>query len=194
MRIHRSVLVALLVSACVATPAVPTQVPTPAVGSAPPSGRATPVASAMPSASAMPTLPIDGHPLSELLPTAINGVATKSRDLNPVSRDSPRVFLKVIARLGQTPDHGEVALAYTPDSTVYAVRIKDATAMDVLLAYLGERGYRADESPPTESIGDKQVTRLGSHGGNFVYTSDDVFYFIECATDQLAADLIRLLP
>ena len=180
MRIHRGLAVVLLVSACASPISDPMS--------------ASPLT---PSTAAVPGTPapsVDGHPLSELLPTAINGVPTKTADLDPVSRDSPRVFLKVIARLGVTPVDGEVALAFTPDQTVYAVRVDGSDGMDVLLAYLAERGYRADESPPTESVGGKQATRLGTLGGNFLYVKDDVFYFVNSKDDQRAADMLELLP
>ena len=115
-------------------------------------------------------------------------------DLEPVNRNSPRVFLKVIARLGETPDDGEVALAFIPQSTVYAVRVDGASGMDILIAYLDERGYRADESPPTESVGGKAATRLGSAGGVFLYATEDLFFYVNCTDDQRAADLLQLLP
>lgn len=186
MRFHRVLLVALLVSACAAPP----------VGD--PSGPpAVPGASVTSPASIVPSTPrpsVDGHPLSELLPTSINGVATKVTDLNPVSRASPRVFLKVIARVGETPEDGEVALAFIEGANVYAVRVKGGSGMDVLLAYLAERGYVADETPATESIGGKQATRLGAGAGQFLYVNGDVFYYVNCKDDQLAADLLGQLP
>jgi hypothetical protein len=186
MRFHGLVLVALLVGACAAPP----------VGD--PSGSAdVPGASLAGSASDAPSTPrpsVDGHPLSELLPTSIDGVATKVADLDPVSRASPRVFLKVIARVGQTPEDGEVALAFIEGANVYAVRVKGGSGMDVLLAYLAERGYAADEAPPTESIGGKQATRLGAGAGQFLYISGDVFYYVNCKDDRLAADLLGQLP
>jgi hypothetical protein len=137
---------------------------------------------------------VDGHPLSELLPASIADEVSKVADLDPVDRNSPRVFLKVIARLGETPADGEVALAFVPASTVYAVRVAGASGMDIMLAYLAERGYRSDESPPTENVGGKQATRLGSSGGTFLYATDDVFYYVNCADDERAADLLAALP
>jgi hypothetical protein len=184
MRIHRGLAMVLLLSAC-AAPVSPPIADPPSASSPAASTSATP---------STPAPSVDGHPLSELLPTAIAGVPTKTADLDPVTRDSPRVFLKVIARLGETPVDGEVALAFTSDATVYAVRVAGADGMDVLLAYLAERGYRADESPPTENVGGKQATRLGTLGGNFLYVKDDVFYFVNCKDDARAADLLALLP
>ena len=184
MRIHRGLAMVLLVSACAAPVSPPI--------SDPPS--ASPHTSSTPANPTTPAPSLDGHPLSELLPTVIKAVPTKTADLDPVSRDSPRVFLKAIARLGETPVDGEVALAFTPDATVYAVRVDGADGMDVLLAYLAERGYRADENPPTESVGGKQATRLGTLEGNFLYVKDDVFYFINCKDDQRAAELLEVLP
>jgi hypothetical protein len=186
MRIHRALLLVLLVSAC----AAPANVDPSNSPSAPGASM-----TASPSVAAETPRPsVDGHPLSELLPTSIKGVATKTADLDPVSRNSPRVFLKVIARLAATPNLGEVALAFTPESTVYAVRVAGSTGTEVLLAYLAERGYRADEVPPTVSIGGKQATKLGTVGGTYVYVGGDVFYYVETANDQLAADLLQLLP
>jgi hypothetical protein len=115
-------------------------------------------------------------------------------DLDPVNRNSPRVFLKVIARLGETPDDGEVALSFVPGSSVYAVRVKGKSGMDVLIAYLAERGYRADESPPTEPVGGKAVTRLGSGGGVFLYATTDTFFYVNCTDDVRATELLQLLP
>lgn len=179
MLAHRVVWLALVVSAC-GTPAV--------VEPSPSTVAPASVAAATPRPS------LDGHPLSELLPTSITGVETKVTDLEPVNRNSPRVFLKVIARLGETPDDGEVALAFIPQSTVYAVRVDGASGMDILIAYLDERGYRADESPPTESVGGKAATRLGSAGGVFLYATEDLFFYVNCTDDQRAADLLQLLP
>jgi hypothetical protein len=132
--------------------------------------------------------------LSELLPTSINGVPARLSDLDPLTRDSPRVFLKVIARIGETPADGEVGLAFIDGATVYAVRVKGGTGMDVLMAYLAERGYVHDVVPPTEGIGGKQATRLGAGAGQFLYANGDVFYYVNCANDQLAADVIAQLP
>lgn len=186
MRFHRALLVALLVSACAAPPV-----------DVPSGSLAVPGASVAGSASVAPATPrpsVDGHPLSELLPTSINGVTTKVTDLDPVSRSSPRVFLKVIARVGETPEDGEVALAFIDGATVYAVRVKGGNGMDVLMAYLAERGYVTDETPATESVGGKQATRLGAGAGQFLYTNGDVFYYVNCKDDQAAADLLELLP
>lgn len=186
MRIHGVVLVVLLVSACAAPAIVDPSISPPIPGAS--------IANSPSVATETPRPSVDGHPLSELLPTSIKGVATKTADLDPVSRDSPRIFLKVIARLAATPNMGEVALAFTPDATVYSVRVDGSSGTEVLMAYLAERGYRADEVPPTESIGGKQATRLGTGGGTYVYVGGDVFYYVETANDQLAADMLQLLP
>lgn len=178
MRIHHAVLLALLVSACAAPLTVdPSTAPT--AQTAPP---------------ATPRPSVDGHPLSELLPTSINGVTTKVSDLDPVSRASPRVFLKVIARVGDVPGDGEVALAFMTGATVFAVRVKGGDGMAVLMAYLAERGYPSDQAPPTEPVGGRQATRLGAGSGQFLYVNGDVFYYVNCSDDQLAADVLELLP
>jgi hypothetical protein len=189
MRFHRVLLVALLVSACAAPPVGDPSGPSAVPGVA--------GASSASSASVAPSTPrpsVDGHPLSELLPTSINGVTTKVTDLNPVSRSSPRVFLKIIARVGDKPQDGEVALAFIEGATVYAVRVKGGSGEDVLMAYLAERGSVADETPATESVGGKQATRLGKGAGQFLYVSGDVFYSVSCQDDQLAADVLGQLP
>ena len=186
MRFHRLVLVALLVGA-----RAPPQISEPSGSLALPSASTAVPASAAP---ATPRPSVDGHPLSELLPTSINGVATDLTDLDPVSRASPRVFLKVIADLADTPQDGEVALAFITGATVFAVRVAGVTGQGVLMAYLGERGYVRDQVPPTESIGGKQVTRLGAGKGQFLYTSGDVFFYVNCSDDQLAADVLEQLP
>jgi hypothetical protein len=183
MRALAAPLLAIAVCAC-AAPVLPL--------SPAPSGPASPVPASAVVATPRPS--VDGHPLSELLPATIAGEAARVTDLDPVNRNSPRVFLKVIARLGETPDDGEVALAFVPQSTVYAVRVDGASGSDVLVAYLAERGYPSDESPPTETMGGKAATRLGSAGGVFLYAMDDVFYYVNCADDQRAAELLQLLP
>ncbi|HYO44247.1 MAG TPA: hypothetical protein VES19_13710 [Candidatus Limnocylindrales bacterium] len=132
--------------------------------------------------------------MSELLPTSINGIPTRVIDLDPLSRDSPRVFLKVIARVGETPRDGEVALAFIDGATVYAVRVKGGSGRDVLMAYLAERGYVTDETPATEGIGGKQATRLGAGAGQFLYTNGDVFYYVNSKDDPLASALLEQLP
>lgn len=180
MRALPVVMLALLVSACGAVPVVE-----PSISSS---------AAASPTTAATPRPSVDGHPLSEFLPTSIDGLATTTADLDPVNRNSPRVFLKVIGRLAETPLDGEVALAFAKGATVYAVRVAGSSATEVLMAYLAERGYPSAESPPTESVGGKQATRIGAGTGQFLYTSGDVFYYVNCASDALAADLLQQLP
>lgn len=120
MRFRHTLLLAFLVSACAAP-----QTTDPSMSS-PPVPSATVAEASV--AAVTPRPSVDGHPLSELLPTSVAGVATRLSDFNPTSRSSPRVFLKVVARLAEAPGDGEVALSYTPDSTVYGVRIEGRAA------------------------------------------------------------------
>ncbi len=50
-------------------------------------------------------------------------------------------------------------------------------------------------SPPaTISLGGKQVMRVGELAGTFLYSSGDVFYYIECPDEPTAVDMLQQLP
>ena len=83
---------------------------------------------------------VDPKGVSGILPTSVNGVRTSRADLNPAGQDSPRVFLKVIASLGQMPPDGHVAVAIGSGATVYAVQVDGKTGNAILDAFLGVRG------------------------------------------------------
>jgi hypothetical protein len=187
-------LLAVGLSACAApSPSVPaTSGPT-----VPASSTGSPTSDASSSSGpASPRPSVDGHPLSELLPSSVNGEPTTRGDLSPSSRNSPRVFLKVVARLGKTPPEGEVAIAANTSGTVYALRVKGASGDEVLLAFVGERANVAvvPTPIPTISLAGKQVARVGRLPGTFLYASGDVFFYIECPDEPTAEDVIRQLP
>jgi hypothetical protein len=150
------------------------------------------------SASGPPTTPVDGHPLSEFLPTSVNGVDTTARNIDVVSRDTPRVFLKTVGRLSKLPLDAEMARAYESGNSVYAVRIGGVSGYDILLAFIGEMANVADGSfspPATTSVGGKQVMRAGGSATNtFFYSSGDVFYYIETHDEPTAVDMLQQLP
>lgn len=149
------------------------------------------------SSSDSPTTAVDGHPLSELLPTSVNEVDTTKTDMNVAERPTPRVFLKTLGRLGKTPPDAEMALAFVPGASVYAFRVDGISSDDVLLAYIAEAANIASgsfEPPPTISVGGKQVMRVGELAGTFLYSKDDVFYLIECPDEPTAVDMLQQLP
>lgn len=181
MRAVRAVLVAiLLLNGCGAT------------SSSLPSAIA-PSSSAVPSVTGLPSPrpSVDGDPLSELLPLTVSGVPTVMLDTTVANRSSPRIFLKVVARLDRKPTDAEVALAFTPNSTLYALRIDGASGSDIAAAYLAEHG---SSTPPLLSIGGKQVRRIGALAGGFLYGSDDVFFYVECPDEVTAAEVLEQLP
>jgi len=187
MRALAVALLAIVVSACAAPPtsAPPTAAP-PTV--APPT--AAPPTAAPPSGT-----PTAGDALLALLPATVNGVATTRMSLIPASRNSPRVFLKVIARLGKKPPDALVGLAFGPGATVYAMQVAGTTGSQIAEAFFVERTGIAPGSsaPPAISIGGKQVTRLGLLAGTFLYASGDTFFFVECPDEPAAAEVLGLL-
>jgi hypothetical protein len=151
----------------------------------------------------------DTKALAEVLPTCVNGVPTSKRAIGVATRDSPRVFLKVVARLGKKPPDAEVAVAFwsTPaaasapsaqpaNSSVYAVRVAGITGSDILHAFLVERQGAAIESapPPTLSVGGKEAIRIGSLAGGFLYASADAFFYVDCPDERTAAEVLQQLP
>lgn len=182
-----TLLLAVAVCAC-ATPSPPTP-PGPSAASAPASASATTSApTAGPSG-------VEGS-LQGLLPGSVKGEATTKLIFSPSNRKSPRIFLKVVARLGKKPLDAQVALAYTSDATIYAVHVDGATGDDIMEAFLAER-LTADalSAPlPTVSIGGKEAIRLGASGGNFAYASGDAFFLVACLDEATAADVLTQLP
>lgn len=168
-----------------------------------------------PSTTASPTCAATAGPsaevkaLGELLPSCVNGVPTSKRALALTSKDSPRVFVKVVARLGKKPPDAEVAVAFwsTPapasapsaapaNSSIYAVRVAGVTGSDILHAFLVERQGAAIESapPPTLSVGGKEAIRIGSLAGGFLYSSADAFFYVDCPDEATAAEVLQQLP
>ena len=139
---------------------------------------------------------VDPKGASGTLPTSVNGVQTSRADLNPAGQDSPRVFLKVIARLGQMPPDGHVAVAIGSGATVYAVQVDGKTGSAILNAYLEERGAgsTAASSFSPAGVGGKQAVRVGTLAGTFMYSSGQTFYYLECPDEATASDVLRQLP
>jgi hypothetical protein len=136
-----------------------------------------------------------GQSLRGLLPALVNGAATTTSSLSPSSRGSPRVFLKVIARLGTKPPDGQVALAFNSDATIYAVQVDGIGGSDILQAFLVERlGAAAAADAPTVDIGGKPVIRFGASGGTLVYASGETFFYVECQDEATAADVLKHVP
>lgn len=187
MRALAVALLAIVMSACAAPPtaAPPTAAPTTAAPTAAPPTSA--IRSGTPSA---------GDALFALLPTTLDGVATTKTSLSPAGRNTPRVFLKVIARLGKKPPDALLALAFSPGATVYAMRVAGTSGSQIAQAFFVERTGIAPGSsaPPALSIGGKQVTRLGLLAGTFLYASGDTFFFVECPDEPAAAEVLKLLP
>jgi hypothetical protein len=121
----------------------------------------------------------------------VSGVPTVILDTTVANRRSPRIFLKVVARLGKKPPDAEVALAFTPSSTLYALRIDGASGGEIADAYLVEHG---SAPPPIISMGGKMVRRIGALAGGFLYGSDDVFFYIECPDEATAIEVLEQLP
>ena len=187
MRVAVALLLALAVCAC-ATPSAPT--PPGSSAAAPPT-----IAGATTSSPTAGPSDVEGS-LQGLMPSSVNGAAMTKRILSPADRVSPRIFLKVVARLGKKPPDGQVALAYNTDATIYAVHVDGATGDDIMEAFLAER-LTADalSAPlPTVSIGGKEAIRLGASGGNFAYASGDAFFLVECLDEATAADVLTQLP
>ena len=166
---------------------------TPATGT---SVRSTPAPSTSAGRTAAPSTTAPQDPLSALLPATMNGAAVTKTTLNPTKSPTPRVFLKVIARLGKTPPDARLSLAYAPDATVYAMRIKGSDGSEIQQAFLTERTGAAPESgsPPKETVGGKEVIRLGKLPGTFLYASDDVFFYVEAPDEPTAAEVLKQLP
>ena len=140
------------------------------------------------------TLPVDGHPLSELLPASVSGVATQTVDMSVADRNSPRAFLKVVARLGKTPPESELAFAYASETKVYAVRVAGVSGNDVLVAFVAERVDLPTADPKFDEFGGKQVIKIANTTGSFLYASADVMYTIEAPDEPTALDVLQQLP
>jgi hypothetical protein len=140
--------------------------------------------------------PVDPNALSEMLPKSVNGVATTRADIKVLDRSSPKVFAKVVAGLHKTPQDAEVALSYAEDARVYALRVDGASGMDILQGFVAERQGAAAGSvpPPTVSVGGKQVTRIGSIAGAYLYASADVFFYVDCPDEPTGIDILQQLP
>jgi hypothetical protein len=140
----------------------------------------------------------DANALSQVLPACVNGVATRRTDIGVGNRNSPRIFLKVVARVAKSPPDAEVALAFGSNATMYAVRIDGLSGNEVLQAYLAERmGVPTGSAPPsfpTEDVGGKQAIKIGSTPGGFLYASAEVFFYLDCPDQPTAADVLSQLP
>ena len=71
------------------------------------------------------------------------------------------------------------------------------TGTDFLLEFIAERVNIAGgsfEPPPTVSLAGKQVMRVGEFAGTFLYSSGDVFYYLECPDEPTAVDMLEQLP
>ena len=116
--------------------------------------------------------------------------------LGPASRTAPRVFLKIIARLGKKPPDALLALAFGSGTTVYAMQVDGTSGSEILQAFLEERtgAVPGSSAPPTVSIGGKQVTRLGSLVGTFLYASGETFFYVEAPSEPTVGDVLGQLP
>ena len=148
----------------------------------------------IPSASPSP----DANAVTALLPACVNGVTTDRREIGVGNRNSPRIFLKVVARVAKSPPDAEVGLAFGSNATIYAVRIDGLSGDEVLQAYLAERmGVPAGSAPPsfpTEDVGGKQAIKIGATAGGFLYASADAFFYLDCPDEPTAADVLSQLP
>lgn len=140
----------------------------------------------------------DATALSQVLPGCVNGVATIRTDIGVTNRNSPRIFLKVVARVAKSPPDAEVALAFGSNATMYAVRIDGLSGNEVLQAYLAERmGVPTGSAPPsfpTGDVGGKQAIKIGATAGGFLYASAEVFFYLDCPDEPTAADVLSQLP
>ena len=183
MRALAAVLLALVLSACAQSPSTS---PTPA-------GSPTAAPSIAGPATASPAAV--GGALVGLLPASVAGSTTTTSSFDAFSRRSPRVFLKVIARVGKIPPDAQLALAYTPSATIYAVQVDGVTGDDILQAFLVERmGAEGASSAPTVDIGGKQVVPIGASTRTFGYASGDTFFYVDCQDEESAADALNGLP
>ena len=184
MRVAVIVLLAVILAGC--------SDPSPSSTSVP----STPVPTTSAGRTAVPTTSAPQDSLSALLPATMNGAAVTKTTLNPTKSPTPRVFLKVIARLGRTPPDARLSLAFAPNATVYAMQVDGASGSDIQQAFFAERTGAAPESgsPPNESVGGKQVIRLGNLAGTFLYANDDVFFYVEAPDEPTAAAVLEQLP
>lgn len=176
MRIAAVVLLAIVLGACAGPQVGPTEAPPTAAPSTP------------------DPVPV-GDGLVGSLPEAFNGVPTTKVSLTLQGRATPRVFLKTLGRLGRTPPETELALAFGSGAAVYAMRVDDTTGSEILQALIEQAGYPPDASPiPTVGIGGKQVTKLASAVGPYLYPTDDTLYYVEARDDDTAAIALEELP
>ncbi len=131
-----------------------------------------------------------------VLPSTMNGATTTRIALSPSGRTTPKVFLKVLGRLGGTPPEMSLGLAFAPGGTAYAMRVADVTGDQILRAFLEERTglSPAASAPPKLTIGGKQATRLGQLPGTFLYANADTFFYIETSNEAAAGEIIEQLP
>jgi hypothetical protein len=176
MRIAAVVLLAIVLGACAGPEVGPTEAPPTPVPSTP------------------DPAPV-GVGLVGSLPEAFNGMPTTKVSLTLQGRATPRVFLKTLGRLGKTPPETELALAFGSGAALYAMRVDDTTGSEIVQALIEETGYLPDASPlPTVGIGGKQVTKLASAVGPYLYPTADALYFVEARDDATAAIVLQELP
>ncbi len=184
MRAAIVILVALVMGACASPPTATPPTATP------------PTATPLTSAPASPSPSIVATGLLARLPMTVNGVATTRTSLTMAGRTTPRVYLRILGRIGKTPPDAQLALAFASGATVYGMQVDGTSGSEIVQAFLEERAGAAPGSspPPTVSIGDKQVVRLGSFVGTFLYGTDDTFYYVEAPDEATAADVLQQLP
>jgi hypothetical protein len=176
MHIAAVVLLAIVLGACAGPQVGPTESPPTAVPSTPDPTTA-------------------GTGLVDSLPQAFNGMPTTKLSLTLQGRATPRVFLKALGRLGKTPPETELALAFGSGAALYAMRVDGTSGSEIFQALMEQAGYPPELSPlPTISIGGKQVTKLASAVGPYLYTTDDALYYVEARDDGTAAIVLEELP
>ncbi len=204
MRAASVLLLAVLLGACGGpSPTAPTSPvasgvsptgPDPSATLPPPTGTtASPSAGTSDSPSASPS----GGPVSliDLLPTSVSGVATRRIGLTPSGRTTPKIFLKVLGQLHKAPPDATIALAYTPESTIYAFTVAGVNGTEISQVFLGEHlGPAAPSETTTVALGGKEARRIGVFPGHFVYATGDRFFYIVCPDEPSAADVLQQLP
>ena len=88
-------------------------------------------------ASPVPSASVAG--ILGVLPGTVNGATAAQITLSPSGRTTPKVFLKVLGRLGGTPPEMTLGLAFAPGGTAYAMRVAGVTGDQILRAFLEER-------------------------------------------------------
>jgi hypothetical protein len=193
-------LLALVVVLCACATPSPTATPptaSPVVGSpTAPVRTEDPVQSPSDGSHASPVPSASMAGILGVLPGTVNGATTTRITLSPSGRTTPKVFLKVLGRLGGTPPEMTLGLAFAPGGTAYAMRVVGVTGDQILRAFLEERtGLPPGASAPPElTVGGKQATRLGQLPGTFLYADADTFYYIETSNEAAAGEIIEQLP